>query len=71
MANAFFDQRFDNGVNVGVSWFGINLMVSFHDITQNIFGNLEKISNPDDLEICSTWSLLLSLLMTRKVSIAQ
>ena len=52
MTYTFFDQRFDNGVNEGVSWFVINLMVSFHNLRQNIFCNLAKISNPDDLEIC-------------------
>ena len=48
----FFDQKFDNGVNDGLSWLRINLMVSFKDITQNMFCNLAKISHPADLEIC-------------------
>ena len=39
----FFNQRFDNGVNEGLSWFGINLIVSFEDITQNMFCILAKI----------------------------
>ena len=52
MTYTFFNQKFDNGVNEGLSWFGINLIVSFRDITQNMFGNLAKISHPADLEIC-------------------
>ena len=64
MTYTFFDQKFDSGVNEVLSWFGINLMVSFQDITQNMFCNLAKISHPADLVIyykcISTWSLLLS-----------
>ena len=45
----FFNQKFDNGVNEGLSWFGINIVVSSQDITQNIFCNLAKISHPADL----------------------
>ena len=52
MTYTFFNQKFDNGVNEGLSWFGINLIVSFQDITQNMCGNLAKISHPPDLEIC-------------------
>ena len=52
MTYTFFNQMFDSGVKKGLSWFGINLMVSFHDITQNIFCSLAKISHPADLEIC-------------------
>ena len=52
MTYTFFNQRFDNGVNDGLSRFAINLMVCFHDIKQNMFCNLAKISNPDDLEVC-------------------
>ena len=52
MTCAFFSQKFDNGVSEGLSWFGVNLMVSFQDITLNMFCNLEKISHPADLEIC-------------------
>ena len=48
----FFGQKFNNGVNEGLRWFGINLIVSFQDITQNMFCNLAKISHPADLEIC-------------------
>ena len=51
MTFTFFNRKFDNGVNEGLSWFGINLMVSFQDITQNMFCNLAKISHPADLEI--------------------
>ena len=42
---------FDNGVSEVLNWFGINLMVSFPDITQNVFCNLAKISHRADLEI--------------------
>ena len=52
MTFTFLNQKFDNGVNEGLSWFGINLMVSFQDITQNMFCNLAKISHQADLEIC-------------------
>ena len=52
MTYTFFNQKIDNGVNDGLSWFGINLMVNFQDITQNIFCNLAKIAHPADLEIC-------------------
>ena len=48
----FFDRKFDNGVNDGLSWFRINLIVSFKDITTNMFCNLAKISHPADLKIC-------------------
>ena len=47
----FFNQWFDHGVNEVLSWFGINLMVSFQDTTQNMFCNLAKISHPADLGI--------------------
>ena len=40
MSYAFFNQKFDNVENEGLSWFGINVMVSFQDITQNMFCNL-------------------------------
>ena len=52
MTYTFFNQKFDNGVNEWLSWFHINLIVSFQDITQNMFCNLAKISHPADLEIC-------------------
>ena len=32
----FFHQKFDNGVNEVLSSIGINLMVSFQDIAQNM-----------------------------------
>ena len=51
MTYTFFNQKFDYGVNEVPSWFGINLMVSFQDITQNTFCILAKISHPADLEI--------------------
>ena len=51
MTYSFFNQKFDNRVNKLLSWFGINLMVSFQDITQNMFCKLAKISHPADLEI--------------------
>ena len=38
-------------MNEVLSWYEINLMVSFHDITQNMFCNLANISHPTDLEI--------------------
>ena len=52
MRYTFFNQKFDNGMNKGLRWFGINLMVSFQDITQNMVCNLAKISYPTDIEIC-------------------
>ena len=52
MAYTFFHQKFDNGTNIGLSWFGINLVVIFKFITQNMFCNLATISHPADLEIC-------------------
>ena len=51
MTYTLFNQKFVNGVNEGLSRFGINLMVSFKDITPNMFCNLTKISRPADLEI--------------------
>ena len=52
----FFHQKFDNGVNEVLSSIGINLMVSFQDIAQNMFFcNLAKISHQP-----GAWSLLLS-----------
>ena len=51
MTYTFSNQKFDNRVNKLLSWFGINLMVSFQDITQNMFCKLAKISHPADLEI--------------------
>ena len=51
MTYTFFNQRFDSGVNEVLSWFGINLMVDFQDITQNKLSDLAKISHPADLEI--------------------
>ena len=53
MTYNFFNKTFDNGVNEAISRFGINLMVSFQDITQNMFCKLAKISHPTDLEIYS------------------
>ena len=60
MTFPFFHQRFDYGVNEVLSWFGINLMVSFQDITQNLFFILPKshIQLPLKFTI-STWILLL------------
>ena len=52
MTYTFFNQKFDNGVNGGLSWSGINLMVSCQDITQNKFCTLAKISHPVELEVC-------------------
>ena len=48
MTYVFFNKNFDNGV----CWFSINLMVSFQDISQNMFCNLAKISYQADLEVC-------------------
>ena len=47
----FFNQKFANGMNEVLSWFGINLLASVQDITQNMFCNLAKISYPADLQI--------------------
>ena len=38
-------------MNEVLRWYEINLMVSFQDITQNMFCNSAKISHPADLEI--------------------
>ena len=51
MTYTFFNLKLDKGVNEGLSWFDINLMVSFQDIAQNMFCNLAEISYPADLEI--------------------
>ena len=51
MTYTFFNQKIDNGMNEVLSWFGINGMVSFQDITQNIFCILSKIPHRADLEI--------------------
>ena len=51
MTYTFLNMKFDNGVNELLSWFGINLMVSFQDSTQIFFCNLAKISHPADLQI--------------------
>ena len=46
LSQAISYQKFDNGVNEVLScWLGINLMVSFQDITQNMFCNLAKTSH--------------------------
>ena len=52
MTYTFFNQKSDNCVNEVLSWFGINLMISFQDITLNMFCNLAKISHQADLEFC-------------------
>ena len=49
--NISFKQEYDHGVNEVLCWFGINLMVSFQDTTQNIFCILAKISHPAVREI--------------------
>ena len=51
MTYTFFNQKFDNGVDKGLSWFGINLIVSFQDMTQTCFEIWPK-SHKADLEIC-------------------
>ena len=51
MTCALFNLKFDCGVNEGISWFGITLLVSFQYITHNMFCILAKISHPADLEI--------------------
>ena len=51
MTYTFFNRKLANGVNDALSWFGINLLASFQDITQNMFCNLAKISHPADLQI--------------------
>ena len=52
MAYTFFNHKVDNGVNEVLSKFGIDLIVSFQDNTQNMFSNLAQISHPADREIC-------------------
>ena len=42
----FFNHRFDHGGIELLSWFGINLIVSFKYITQNIFCSLAKSKTP-------------------------
>ena len=51
MTYTFFNLKFAYGVTEVRSWFHINLMASFQDITQNMFCNLAKISHPADLQI--------------------
>ena len=64
MTYAFFNQKFDYGVNQVLRWFDINLMVSFQDITQNMFCNLAKIYVQLTLKFpISTWSLPLSQIL--------
>ena len=46
-----FNLKFANGETEVLSWFHIDLMASFQDITQNMFCNLAKISHPADLQI--------------------
>ena len=52
MTYTFLNQKFDNAVIKGLSWFGINLMASSQDIPQSVFCDLAIISHPTDLEIC-------------------
>ena len=52
MRYTFFNLKFDKGVNEGLSCFGINIMISFQGIAQNMFGNLAETSHEADLEIC-------------------
>ena len=52
MTYTLFHQKFDHDMNEGLGWFRINLMVSFQDITLNMFCKLAKISHPTDLESC-------------------
>ena len=42
MTYTFFNQKFDNAVNELLRWFGIYLIVSFQDITQNILSQIGK-----------------------------
>ena len=59
MTYTFFNQKCD--VNEGLSWTGVNLMVRFQDIIQNMFCNLAKSHIQLTLKFASsTWSLLLS-----------
>ena len=51
MTCTFFNRKFAISVNGVLGWFGINLMASFQDITQNIFCNLARISHQADLQI--------------------
>ena len=49
-----FNKTVDNGLNGVLSWFGINLKISFQYIAQICFAmfcNLANISHPADLEI--------------------
>ena len=41
MTYTLFSQKFANGVNEVLSWFGINLMASFKNITKNMFCSLK------------------------------
>ena len=45
----FFNKTIVCGVNEVLSWFGINLMVSFRDITKTCA--LAKISRPAEFEM--------------------
>ena len=45
------NQKFDNGMNKVLSWFDINLMINFEDITLNMFCNVAKNSLSIYLEI--------------------
>ena len=47
----FSNLTFDYGVNQVLSWFDIELMASFKDITQNMFCILARISPQADLKI--------------------
>ena len=51
MTYTFFNQKLDSGVNQLLSWFGINLMVRYQNITQNIFCNLANTSHQVDRQI--------------------
>ena len=56
----FFNQKFDNVENEGLSWFGIDIIVSFQDITQNVLQFGKKTHTQLTLKFAnSTWSVLL------------
>ena len=47
----FLNRKFANGVYEVLCWFGTNLIVSFQEISQIIFCNLAKVSDPAELQI--------------------
>ena len=61
MTYTFFNQKFANCVNEVLSWFGINLMASFQNITETCIAIWQKSHIQLTFKFTiSTWSLLLS-----------